>query len=227
MPHRTVVEEASRRRGRKISPELIEEILGSLGPGAIKAVTGVPKIFIGLTKGTPVGEGLAGSRFPVRKTLDENLESAFSFAKRARPGSGANIDRPSTIAGKKIRKNIGGRRPPDTELEALALRKQQAQRTSRQRAGKVEDVNLNKPGTLEPEVVEEIAKKGFGNVLTPSDLMNEVVKNLRVTNPARATRAEAIRAELTGMKSRGLSGNRKEREQIKNLLAEFTRLLGE
>ncbi|KKL08988.1 hypothetical protein LCGC14_2305810, partial [marine sediment metagenome] len=33
--------------------------------------------------------------------------------------------------------------------------------------------------------------------------------------------------ELTGMKSRGLSGNRKEREQIKNLLAEFTRLLGE
>ena len=139
----------------------------------------------------------------------------------------ANISRPNTIAGKELRKNVGGQRPPDTELEALALKKQQAQRARRQRAGKVEDVNLSKPGTLEPEVVEEIAKKGFGDVLTPSDLMNEVVKSLRVTNPARATRAEAIQAELTGMKSRGLSGNRKEREQIKNLLAEFTRLLGE
>jgi len=210
------LERGAQRKGKSIREMTFEEFMdspamGFAGPGAIKAIRGLV--------GTGLGAKVSGK---------ELFKPGASFeAKAALTGKRANIDRPNTIAGGELRKNVGGKRPPDAELEALALRKQQAQRARRQKIAKVEDVNLNKPGTLEPEVVEEIAKKGFGDVLTPSELMNEVVKSLRVTNPARATRAEAIQVELTGMKSRGLSGNRKEREQIKNLLAEFTRLLGE
>ena len=206
------LERGAQRKGKSIREITFEEFMNSPamgfgGAGAIKAIRGVPG----------VGIKLGGKQ----------LSKPKGFRSKEPAKERANIDRPNTIAGGELRPNVGGRRPPDTELEALALNKQQAQRARRQKMAKVEDVTLNKPGTLEPEVVEEIAKKGFGDVLTPSDLMNEVVKGLKTTNPVRAIRAEAIQAELTGMKSRGLSGNRKEREQIKNLLAEFTRLLGE
>ncbi|KKK77142.1 hypothetical protein LCGC14_2856560, partial [marine sediment metagenome] len=212
------LERGAQRKGKSIREMTFEEFMNSPamgfgGAGAIKSIGGIRNLGI-LLEGKQLVKKEALS-----KLKDVVNPDRLSKSDKAAVRNRANIDRPNTIAGGELRKNVGGQRPPDTELEALALQKQQAQRARRQRAGKVEDVNLNKPGILEPEVVEEIAKKGFGDVLTPSDLMNEVVKSLRVTNPARATRAEAIQAELTGMKSRGLSGNRKEREQIKNLLA--------
>ncbi|KKK58666.1 hypothetical protein LCGC14_3042150 [marine sediment metagenome] len=221
------LERGAQRKGKSIREITFEEFMNSPamgfgGAGAIKSIRGVPGLRVQLPRNIPMEKD-----FPVAGTANRE-EILKTFDKQAiRAGNRANISRPNTIAGGERRANVGGRRPPDTELEALALNKQQAQRVRRQKMAKVEDVNLNKPGTLEPEVVEEIAKRDFGDVLTPSELMNEVVKRLKIINPVRATRAEAIQAELTGMKSRGLSGNRKEREQIKNLLAEFTRLLGE
>ncbi len=123
MPHRTVVEEASRRRGRKISPEIIEELLGFAGPGAIKRIAGVPGLFVGLSKATP-----GAQRFPVKSTLTEALEQSRKVA--TRQSKKANENRPIPFPGAG-RRNVGGQRPPDTELEALALRKQQGQRTAK------------------------------------------------------------------------------------------------
>lgn len=117
MAHRTAVEEASRKRGRKISPELIEELLGALVPGAIKSIVGVPGLFVGLSKA-----GGAKGRFPARASLEEGLESANTLAKRLT--GKANINRPNTISSEGLRANVGGKRPPNTELEALALRRQ-------------------------------------------------------------------------------------------------------
>ena len=130
MADRQRVEEASRKRGRKISPELIEQLLGSLGPGVIKAVAGVPKIFISSTlSGAPTG---SLGRFPTTLNVNEALKASGIAGRRIQKR--ANIDRPSTISSQGRRANVGGRRPPDTELESLALKKQQAGVT--ERAGK-------------------------------------------------------------------------------------------
>lgn len=107
MPHRKAVEEASRKRGREISPELIEELLGALVPGAIKSIQGFPgKIIL---KGRNISSPLlAGSR-----------------------KAGTNLNRPLSLSKDELRRNIGGKRPPDTELEALALQKQLAQKVAK------------------------------------------------------------------------------------------------
>ena len=120
MPHRERIEALSKKGGRKISPELIEEILGSLGPGVIKAVAGVPKIFISSTlSGAPTG---SLGRFPTTLNVNEALKASGIAGRRIQKR--ANIDRPNTISSEGRRANVGGRRPPDTELEALALQKQ-------------------------------------------------------------------------------------------------------
>ena len=126
MADRARIEATSRKRGRKISPELIEEILGALGPSVIKAVAGVPKIFISSTlSGAPSG---SLGRFPTTLNVNEALEASGIAGRRIQKR--ANIDRPSTISSEGRRTNVGGQRPPDTELEALALSKQKAQRTA-------------------------------------------------------------------------------------------------
>ena len=127
MADRQRVEEASRKRGRKISPELIEEILGALGPSVIKAVAGVPKIFISSTlSGAPSG---SLGRFPTTLNVNEALEASGIAGRRIQKR--ANIDRPNTIAGGERRVNVGGQKPPEAELEALALSKQKAQRAEK------------------------------------------------------------------------------------------------
>ena len=124
MADRARIETTSRKKGRKISPELIEQLLGFAGPGAIKRIAGVPGLSVFLSKSTP-----SKGRFPASKDLKEALKNIDEqFDRISRP---ANISRPNTIAGKELRKNVGGRRPPDTELEALALKKQQGQRTAK------------------------------------------------------------------------------------------------
>ena len=121
MPHRTVVEEASRKRGRKISPEIIEELLGFAGPGAIKRIAGLPGLGLRLE-----GKAISRPAGQAAEDLGQNTDTIKQLIKqRRRKLSKANIDRPNTIAGGERRANVGGQRPPDTELEALALNKQQ------------------------------------------------------------------------------------------------------
>ncbi|KKK80082.1 hypothetical protein LCGC14_2827040 [marine sediment metagenome] len=110
MADRARIEATSRKKGRKISPELIEEILGSLGPGVIKRIAGVPRI--GLRLG-----GKAISR-PVGQAADDLGQNTDTIkqliSQRRRKLGKANINRPSG--------SPAGKRPPDKELEALALK---------------------------------------------------------------------------------------------------------
>jgi len=150
MADRQRIEEASRKKGRKISPEIIEQLLGFAGPGAIKRIAGVPGLSVFLSKSTP-----SKGRFPASKDLKEALKNIDEqFDRINRP---ANISRPNTIAGKELRKNIGGKRPPDTELEALALRKQQAQRIARTKG--LREVGSRK-SSLEDLVELKFTKRG-------------------------------------------------------------------
>ena len=157
MAHRQKVEEASQRRGRKISPELIEQLLGFAGPAAIKSITGLPNI----------GVRLAGKQLVKKETLsglkDLVNPDRLSKSSRAAVRNRANIDRPSTIAGGERRANVGGRRPPDTELEALALKKQVGQtRVRQEKALRKEGLTLK---TRVNEIVSELdllRKQGLG-----------------------------------------------------------------
>lgn len=146
MPHRTAVEEASRRRGRTISPELIEELLGSLGVGTIKSIRGLI--------GTGLGAKVAGK---------ELFKPGASFEQKAAlTRSRANIDRPSTISSQGRRSNVGGQRPPDAELEALALSKQKAQRIAkRKRAIRKESLKRG-PKTVEEKIRKMLEDKFEG-----------------------------------------------------------------
>ena len=149
MPHRTTVEEASRKRGRKISPEIIEELLGFAGPGAIKSIGGIRNI----------GVRLRGKQLVEKEALTglKNLVNPDRLSKsdRAAIRSRANIDLPNTISEVGLRKNVGGRRPPDAELEALALKKQKSKLTT---AKQLEE--RNKRIRAIKKAIEEIHKAG-------------------------------------------------------------------
>ena len=115
------LERGAQRKGKSIREITFEEFMNSPamgfgGAGAIKAVRGLV--------GTGLGARVAGK---------ELFKPGASFeAKAALTGKRANIDRPNTIAGGELRKNVGGQRPPDKELEALALKKQQVKALRRQ-----------------------------------------------------------------------------------------------
>ena len=104
------LERGAQRKGKSIRETTFEEFMDSPamgfgGAGAIKMLRGVPGIGI--------------------KLSGKQLSKSKGFRSKEPAKERANIDRPSTIAGGERRANIGGQRPPDTELEALALNKQQ------------------------------------------------------------------------------------------------------
>ncbi len=128
MADRARIEEASRKKGREISPELIEEILGALGVGAIKAISGISNLGVRL-----------GGKQLVKKEAFSGLKNIvnpdrLSKSDLAAVKSRANLNRAASVSEEGFRRNIGGKRPPDAELEALALQKQGAQRVKRPNA---------------------------------------------------------------------------------------------
>ena len=144
--------ETIRKRGRKISPEAIQAILDALGPGVIKSVIGVGSGLFGVLKGKSfIKGGKPSSRVIEKSKTQENL--------------------PVSKTG--LRRNIGGRRPPDTELEALAIRKQQAQKIAKEdRAMRKEGIKKRtkmfeeEGGVMElsPDILKKAASDTIKNI---------------------------------------------------------------
>ncbi len=123
------LERGAKRKGKSIRETTFEEFMNSPamgfgGAGAIKLLRGVPGI----------GVKLGGKQ----------LSKPKGFKSKEPAKERANIDRPNTIAGGERRANVGGQRPPDTELEALALQKQQAGR----------GIKTKSPSRISDKVVE-------------------------------------------------------------------------
>lgn len=185
MASREAVREASRKRGRAISPELIEEILGSLGPSIIKKIIGVPNVFIGF------GKNIKGAdRFPVKSTLAEALGNMERIA--GRMSKKANVNKP-------LESVKGGQRPPNSELEALAVAKQQAAKIKKadratrkegikKRTKSFEDEFPKVPRTLRQNLIkgikEDIIREGEraqGKILPGGHVakINRLIRELR------------------------------------------------
>ncbi len=104
--------EHSRRLKGKSLHEIFENSIGAgfAGAGAIKAVRGLS---------SRIGILLGGKQ--VTKSGLRKIDKGSILSKEK-----SNLNRSSTISEEGLRKNVGGKRPPDAELEALALRKQEA-----------------------------------------------------------------------------------------------------
>lgn len=106
----------------------IETVMSFVGPGAIKSIRGLPQL--GLRLG---GQAISRPLGQAADDLGQFTDTIKQLVKQARREKGkANINSPVSL-GTGLKRNIGGRRPPDTELEALALRKQQAQKIAKAR----------------------------------------------------------------------------------------------
>ena len=127
------LERGAQRKGKSIREITFEEFMNSPamgfgGAGAIKSIRGVPGLRVQLPRNIPMEKD-----FPVAGTANRE-EILKTFDKQAiRAGNRANISRPNTIAGGELRKNVGGQRPPEAELEAAALFRQRAPRLERAR----------------------------------------------------------------------------------------------
>ncbi len=96
---------SKRMKGRSLQDIFESSIGAGFGAGTLKSIRGVPNIRLRLpNKGNP------------RQVADKPTNLEFPAP--------AHLNRSASLSEEGLRKNIGGKRPPDAELEALALRKQ-------------------------------------------------------------------------------------------------------
>ncbi len=148
--------EAYESRSPEEKQKELDMIMGFAGPGAIRKVLGVP------AKITIRGKAITPKRPADTKTTPEGFRSR------------ANTSREGSISEVGFRRNIGGKRPPDAELEALALRKQQAQRVAR------EDKAMRKEGFKKR--TKSFEEEGGSMELSPDVLkksVSDIVKNIK------------------------------------------------
>ncbi len=109
---------SKRMKGRSLQ-EIFESSIGAgFGAGSVGRVRGVPGIGIRLPRrGRDVD---FDKDFPV-----EGVDPIkFTNKDLSRAKGKSNLNRQSSISEEGLRKNVGGKRPPDAELQALAVRKQ-------------------------------------------------------------------------------------------------------
>ena len=136
------------RKGRAISPEIIQQVFDAIaGFGAIKSVAGVKGLRLRLGGKQIAKPETFRSKVGLPEKVRKTRQDIEHFTRTSETSKLAGVPT--------LRKNIGGKRPPNKELEALALRKQQAQRIAK------EDKAMRKEGIKKR--TEMFEKEGAGS----------------------------------------------------------------
>ncbi len=143
MADRKRIEQLSKERGSEDLQAALDFIMGFAGPGAIKRIAGLPGLGLRVE-----GKAISRPRGQAADDLGQNTDTIKQLISQRRRKLGkANINRPSG--------SPAGKRPPDAELEALALQKQKAKITT---AKQLEE--RNKRIRAIQKAIKEIQKAG-------------------------------------------------------------------
>ena len=170
---------------KRLKGRSLQEIFES-GPGA-----GFGAGTVGSVRGLAPGLGITlGGRQVTKGGLGQIDKTAITSKK-------SNLNRSASISEEGFRRNVGGKRPPDAELEALALRKQ-GQLQANKRAKKTQkDALLERTKELETNPRSTILRQKLERVF------DEIDSNVRNKANKIETRISEVDNELNGLKRRG------------------------